>query len=183
MTTPPRLTHAEARALVARAFAELAPNVMPTLAELQAVQSVAKRESGYGAGWAGTPLEGSWNMGAIQAFGWKGEAREWRDSHSDGTGYAAKFRAYPTAQAGMTDLVRWFVSPKRPEVLDAAATGSLWRFCAAMYDAGYFESAGKTREERIERYAQKLATCVDAIAAGLDEPRCLTLEGFGWSPC
>ena len=175
--TAARITDREARDHLRTAWEEIASDRPATLGALQAVQGVCRRESSYGAGWAETPLEGSWNMAALQAFGWGGRVVAWRDKHADGSGYVAYFRAYPSAYEGFKDALAWFV--RRPRTLDAADEGDLDAFATEMRRLRFYESRGATVDEQIKRYEGPLFGCVQAIATALGEPLCLREGG----PC
>ena len=63
----------------------------------------------------------------------------------------------------MEALARTVYSARRQSVLRAAAARDTWGFAAAMYDTGYYQGFGATREVRIGHYADTFRRVVAAI--------------------
>jgi len=167
-------THAQARSLAERAFrAALARS--PTLPEVQHLQGIGLLETSYGDGWKLPAAVGAHNIGAVIAGDmWHGETFEHRDSKPvDGSNenewYVTKFRKYPTALDGWTDLVR-IMYQRRPLVLAAATHGDTYGVSAALYSTKYFFGFGPTSEVRIKRHFEKLSRLLGEICRSLNEP-------------
>lgn len=111
----PTVSHQQARAWLLQAWAQVFPNVEPTLSALQAVQAVSLHETGYGRGWKDA-MRYSYNQGAVQC----GKVQDkdgncpagcapYGDSRPTPQGqvaYAACFKVYPNDVAGWADLLR-----------------------------------------------------------------------------
>lgn len=156
------------------------PGVMgeePELPELQAAQAVTRGESGYGSTWKGA-CEGSNNWGAVQAGPPPcGTNCLYTDTHpnDDGTStrYDICFKTYATPEEGAAHMLRILFlrdRAKKAGVLKAAKSGDLKAFSTAMYDSGYYESFGPTREARIAYHTKGLRYNAKIIAQNLDEP-------------
>jgi hypothetical protein len=135
---------------------------------------VAFLETGYGRGWSG-PGKGSFNMGAIQAGPkWTGDVFVYVDTHPnpDGTStrYEARFRKYPTEEAGWADLARIvFVSNGRKTVYEAAKDGDLFGVSTALHRTGYYEGFGATVAARVANHHKALRRAVDAADKAVSE--------------
>lgn len=164
-----RMSHAEARAQVVRAF-EAVYGRKPKLREAQFAQGIALCETGYGSSWGsvcGGAGVGSYNIGGIQAGRPPcGEnAFQCRDKHADGTPYDICFRSYPSPEAGFDGLIRILYKRKlsqREGVLETAATGSIREFSTALRKSRYFELG-------LEAHIRELTSCLKSITKALDE--------------
>ncbi len=168
------ISHRDARIMICEGYRRIY-GAEPTRSVAQCVQAVGILETNYGQGWSPKVpgAVGSFNMGAITAGReWTGETFEHRDSYPDATGkniwYSTKFRRYPSAQDGMTDLVR-IVYAKRPSVLAAAKLGDAYAFSAAMYDTTYYKGFGKTRAERIDNHHRAVSGAIARMCKALGE--------------
>lgn len=137
--------------------------------EVRMLMALAHFETKYG-----TALKpGSFNYGSIHdGNGWKGDTFEHKDTRPTKDGgtevYITKFRKYPDAKAGWTDLaLHVYVVRKRGDARAAAAAGGIDQFAALLYDTGYYQSRGKDRESRIANYLAGLTTGVEAANAVL----------------
>lgn len=174
-----------AREIIIKAF----PKVMgrqPTEGEIQAVQAVARLETGYGNGWKEAG-RGSNNWGAIQCGSSckvngkcdLSKSFEHRDStpQDDGTTkwYVTCFKKYPTPEDGAADLIATLFKSDRKstkggqgtrgERLSAAvANGDLKGFSEAMYDTVYYEGFGKTKEERVANHMKAMNKALNDIS-------------------
>jgi hypothetical protein len=105
------------------------------------VRVITRGETYYGQGWKdngdapGDPKTSN-NWGAVQYFGDGDDWFAYTDSHSDGEKYAARFRVYPTPEAGLLDAARTIL---KPNVRAALASGSGSAAVAAMKANRYFE--------------------------------------------
>lgn len=175
------LTHTEAFELVTNAVERVLGTHQPRSVTVFC-QAVGCLESSYGSGWKDAG-RGSHNWGAIQhkcppcqpsvtAEPGKHGCFTYRDStpQSDGTSksYAVCFRTWVSDEEGVEALVRTVYSARRKAVLEAAKTGNVWGFSAAMYDTGYFQGFGATREARISHHADSMRRIVAAIEKALD---------------
>jgi hypothetical protein len=144
----------------------------PTLAELQAVQAVGRHEGFYGFASSPPQWAGSNNWGAIQAPRGADDSTSFEagDTHPDGTAYTARFKRYPTPEAGALDLVRELY--RRPTVRAAARAGDLSAMALAMRQTGYHESPPA-------RYAAALDRNARAIAGALGEQLAARPGGAG----
>jgi hypothetical protein len=70
---------------------------------------------------------------------------------------------------GAEALVRTVYSARRKVVLEAAKNHNIWGFSAAMYDTGYYQGFGATRDVRISHHADTMRRIVAAIEKALDE--------------
>jgi hypothetical protein len=168
------ISHRDARIMICEGYRRIY-GAEPSRSVAQCVQAVGILETNYGQGWSPKVpgAVGSFNMGAITAGReWTGETFEHRDSYPDATGkniwYSTKFRRYPSAQDGMTDLVR-IVYAKRPSALAAAKAGDSYAFSAAMYDTTYYKGFGKTREERIANHHKAVTGAIARMCKALGE--------------
>lgn len=178
------LMHREFRQLVCEAFRQRFGRE-PTRSEAQFAHAVAELETSCGDGWADPEHDKANNFGAIQAGGsWTGATFIHRDSspQPDGSNrwYVTKFRAYPTAIDGASDLVRvvYLVARKVAGVtrdrvtmvLGPATRGDSLGVSTGLYDSGYYEGFGRTREERIGHHHLALTKALERIARDLREP-------------
>jgi hypothetical protein len=175
------LTHAEAFGLVSSAIQRvLGPNQPRSV--IVFCQAVGCLESSYGSGWK-DPGKGSHNWGAIQhksppchpsltAVPGKCGCFTYQDSspQADGTSktYAVCFRTWVDDEEGVEALVHTVYSARREIVLEAAKAGNVWAFSAAMYDTGYYQGFGATRDVRISHHADSVRRIVSAIEKTLD---------------
>ncbi len=185
----------EARELLTRGYLDLFSEA-PSLPVAQAMQAQSLHESGYGRGWgrgASDAGQGSNNWGAIQGGIQSGTCHPDTPPpvcapgqgflHGDTTPlegggsrhYQCCYRIYASPLEGATDVVRkMFVD--RPSVHEAAKRGDLAGFSAAMYDTGYYEGFGPSREDRIWGHMNIIRDKVARIAESLDEPVALSNE-------
>jgi len=170
------ITHQQAREWLHNAFFEVFLRE-PILCEMQCAQAVAWLETQYGMGWGAHDTGfGSNNMGAVQAgSSWTGQTFEHRDStpQSDGTSrwYVTKFRAYPTPQLGMADLIRAvYVWHGRTMALGAASAGHVYGFSEELYATGYYEGFGATPAARIENHHKAVVSAMRIFTRALNEP-------------
>lgn len=176
------MSEKQARAAVLTALRQLLGEE-PSRSVAHFGQVVGRAESHYGAGWNGTEGEGSNNWGAVQAGPPPcdpARSFETTDTHSNGEPYRRCFRKYPSPADGAYDMLRnVFTVPmaKKAHVLEAAETGDPYTFSAALYDRGYYEGRGATREARIAWHVKATADDRAAISKALDEP-----EGGGSPP-
>jgi hypothetical protein len=167
------VNHAQARQDAIEGF-KRALNRPPSISEVLCLQAVGALETAYGRGWSTPESKGSFNMGAITAGGsWKGATFEHKDSmpQSDGTStwYTTKFRKYPSAIDGWTDLAR-IMYVNRPAVLKAATAGDTFGVSAALYETKYFFGTGATIKTRIERHHTALLRWVIEQCQALGDP-------------
>lgn len=170
--------HRTARNILIQAFIdEFGRN--PTLPEIQAVQAVASLESDYGQGW-GEQGAGSNNWGAIQGGRPPCDANEftYTDSHPDGSRYEACFRVYGSPEEGARALIRT-VFKRNPSPLPSASRGNLSGFSTSMYESGYYEGFGATKEARIAGHEKAMNTRLERISKALNEPIALNGEKGG----
>ncbi|MGC4066140.1 MAG: peptidoglycan-binding domain-containing protein [Polyangiaceae bacterium] len=175
------LTHTEAFKLVSSAIERVLGPGLPRSVSVFC-QAVGCLESSYGSGWK-EPGKNSHNWGAIQhksppcnpslkAEPGKYGCFSYQDTspQSDGTSkpYAVCFRTWINDEEGVEALVRTVYSARRSAVLDAAKNGNVWAFSAAMYDTGYYQGFGATREIRISHHADLVRKLVTAIERALD---------------
>jgi hypothetical protein len=163
------MSEAQARSLILQAWPNVLPNVKPNLAALQAVQSVGREETGYGANFNG-------NWGAIQG----GRPDDYGncppgtfghgDTHANGTGYAACFKLYSSTEAAVEDLIRQVFKstgadgkPRSQTVLPAAMSGDQIAFDTALRKSGYYELP-------LDQHIKATTYSVQKIAAALHEP-------------
>lgn len=174
------LSHAEAFELVSGAVGKVLGDQPRSVAVF--CQAVGCLESSYGRSWKG-PGQGSHNWGAIQhkcppchpslvAEPGKHGCFTYKDTrpNDDGssTPYAVCFRTWVNDEEGVEALVRTVYSTRRKSVLEAAAAHDVWAFSAAMYDTGYYQGFGQTREIRISHHADTVRRIVRAIERALD---------------
>lgn len=172
-------THAEARQLATVAL-QRRFGVNPTPGEVKALAGVGWLETNYGDGWKGDGA-GSHNIGAIHADKtWSGESFTHTDSHSDGSTYETKFRAYPTALAGWVDFVGVAFVEKNRAAVRVAARAQDWRgVSAALYQTGYYEGFGDTADERIANHVKALTraiTAADGSSSEMDAATTITIR-------
>lgn len=172
--------HAHARGVVLRAFREVFGRP-PNEGEAQAAQLVGWLESHYGRGWRSSGV-GSNNWGAIQggiasgscspntpppvcapgAGFLHGDTQPQPDGSSKH--YMCCYRVYPTEEAGAADLIRVMYGGKRERVRQAAARGDLEGVSREMYDTGYYQGFGATREQRIAGHHKRMKRDLPRIA-------------------
>lgn len=185
----PRPSDAAARVIIERAFESVFGRA-PSLAEAQGAQVIARRESGYGAGWKNddkcpnNDCEGSNNWGAIIRVPCPKGSEAQPDCppgsflHLDHRADRSKcwqcFRRYETPEEGAADLIRQLYTGRRGSVLNAATRGSLYGMMAAMFDTGYYGGFGTTREERIQSYLKGTYSNLKALASNMGERVALT---------
>lgn len=169
-----RLSHKQMRELVVAAFAKQLGRA-PNTTESQCLQAVAWLETNYASSWKGAGI-GSWNFGAIQKGGWKGEFFEYTDTHpnADGTStpYRIGFRKYPTAEAGVEDLCRvvYQAFGTRQQALACAGKGDTLGFSTWLnkYPA-YYEGFGRTAAERIANHHKAVLSAIRLQCVELGE--------------
>jgi hypothetical protein len=145
----------EARGVLIEAF-EL-KGIRPTLAELQAVQAIARFEGGYGGGWRGAGV-GSNNWGAIQCGHYapcKAGCFQNVDTHASGEAYQGCFRIYATPAEGAAGLIHELY--RREGVPEAMRAGDATRIADRMRATGYFEAPATKYALAIENNAADIA--------------------------
>jgi hypothetical protein len=135
----------------------------PTRVEVQAVQSVARFEGGYGHNWT-APGIGSNNWGAVQCLRsapCPEGCFQSTDSDDRGANFQACFRIYETAVEGAADLVMELY--RRDQVPEALRTGDTRAIAHRMKAAGYFTAP-------VEAYARAMEMNAKDLAEALGEP-------------
>jgi hypothetical protein len=136
--------------------------------------AIATLETSLGSGWAHRGNRANWtgagansnNWGAIQAHGWSGQTfREW-DAGPSGP-YLATFRAYPSPEAGASDL--WsLLARKYPGAVEAARAGDWRGVSEQLYRGGYYTGTSRDPATNVERHATRLAGLLAPIFEALD---------------
>ncbi len=140
----------------------------PAPGELQAVQAIARHESGPG---YGDGMQNANNWGSIHCTTGPpcGDACvEHTDTDASGTTYTTCFRKYATPEEGARDLLRELL--RRSPVRQVLASGNATAIASAMRSTGYFEAP-------TEVYSAAIARNAKAIAASLGEPLIVSLAG------
>jgi hypothetical protein len=122
-------------------------------AELQFLLSVARFETSFGDGWKPGEGAGSNNTGAVQERDPSKPHFEHVDHHGDGSRYVARFKVYPSWEAGMLDQALVLL---KPNVRRALATGDASGAVAAQRANGYFEAPLQAYEAAIKRHHEAL---------------------------
>jgi hypothetical protein len=144
----------------------------PTPTELQGWLCVSRFDGGYGSWPAGSSLEGSHNMGGVQAGGGRTSGPGWhavpfatwelengkRVEHP-----STPFKFYDTWEGGIADHLDQMTGPRRPLTQAALASGSLYRVADAMHREHYFTA-------RVDDYAAALWRQATPIASMLGVP-------------
>jgi len=140
---------------------------------MQAVQSIALHESGYG--YALKTPEGapSYNWGSIQCgAGWKAVdcltpqtcpagCFAHRDTNAKGVCYLACFRQYADPLLGAKDFVRVLCGlPSRARVKACMGYGNSTVIAREMRASGYFEATVKSYADALGRRARQIATAL-----------------------
>jgi hypothetical protein len=163
------------------------PGETPTKKQLQAVQSIAAFEGGYGRAWHDhvyeatgfmTNMEGSNNWGAVQCQNCKPEdgvccdgCGYWYDSHPSANGpvyYEQCFRRYDTPAEGAAAILQLFTHMKG--VLAVLPTGDIDKIAWAMRQAHYYEGFSTDPQEAADTYAATMYKCAQGTAEALGEP-------------
>lgn len=143
-----------------------------TLAELQAIQGIARLETGYATGWGTPEGRASHNWGAIQALPDDPNSFAATDTHPTSSGgavkYQARFKVYPDDVAGAAAIARWLRSHGVPDAV--VGGGNAWALSSAMHAAHYYEGSGRTVQERIANHRRRFLDNVRALAGKLGEP-------------
>lgn len=140
----------------------------PAPGALQAVQAIARHESGPG---YGDGMGNANNWGSIHCASGPpcGEnCIEHTDTDSSGAPYTTCFRRYATAEEGAADLLRELL--RRPPVRAVLASGNAGAIAGAMRATKYFEAP-------TEVYTAAIARNARAIASALGEPLIVTELG------
>lgn len=85
--------------------------------------------------------------------------------------YAVCFRSWATDEEGVEALVRTVYAPSRRKALEAARRHDVVGFSSVLYDSGYYEGFGSSREARINTHAQRLGTLIDEIESAIGIPK------------
>jgi hypothetical protein len=130
----------------------------PTGQMLQLVQAVAALETSYAspAGWTknSPAMADSHNYGAIMCQGPGPDCAEAHDRTQAGVPFVAYFKKYPSAEAGVADLITFLTGPRkrsRAPLLDATSASA---FAGAMYEDHYF---GGVCTKTIAMYGKEVA--------------------------
>lgn len=173
------ISHAEARDIMIQAFEQVMGR-RPSLCERQAAQVVSLAESQYGAGW-GAAGAGSNNWGAVQAGvpPCGSNSFLYTDTHPQPDGssvpYQICFKSYPTPVAGAADVVRIF---KRMGIFDALSKNcSIDTLSRRMYEKGYYEGFGATKEDRISNHIDYITRWYNIMTDALNEPKVMLRSG------
>lgn len=168
--------HRDAQASCRKAMVDLFGEE-PSESEVRLLMAVGYLETKYGTAWKkGLNGAGSFNMGAIQAWGWQGDTfghldTKPNDNKSGNTVYEAKFRKYPTAEAGWADLAATvYKHHGRDAVRRAAQAGDIGEFSRLMYTTGYYQGFGPNPEARIANHIGQVTTAMQAANRTLGEP-------------
>jgi hypothetical protein len=136
----------------------LVSRVLPSVTDPVDVEMVARYamgvgwlETNYAQGWKGAG-KGSNNMGAVTGT-FQGKYFTHGDSNPSGS-YVTKFKVYPTAEAGWTDLLR--IMYRSPDTLRAALAGDTRGVSQCMYDAHYYTGTSKTPSVNVDRHEEAL---------------------------
>jgi hypothetical protein len=133
----------------------------PSPGMLQAVQAIARHESGAG---YGDGMGGANNWGSIHCVSGPpcgDDCVEHTDTNAKGEPYTTCFRRYATPEAGARDLIRELL--RRPAVRAVLGTGEPVAIATAMRATGYFEAP-------IATYAAAILRNAKAIAKATGEP-------------
>lgn len=152
------------RQLLLQAWPTVLPEVTPRLSTLQAVQSVAREETGYG-NWPATNNFGAEQGGRPDAYGeCPPGTYAHPDTHASGTAYDACFSIFASPLSGAQHLIRdVFVTRNRGKVLAAAQSGDQIAFDTELRASGYYELP-------LKRHIKATTDNVQKIAAALGEP-------------
>jgi hypothetical protein len=145
-----------------REFGAPAPGV------LQAVQAIARHESGPG---YGDGMGGANNWGSIHCTSGPpcGEGCvEHQDTDATGQPYVTCFRRYATPEEGARDLIRELL--RRGPVRQVLGSGNATAIASAMRATKYFEAPTDVYSHAIARNAR-------AVASAVGEPLIVTLGG------
>lgn len=140
----------------------------PLPGALQAVQAIARHESGPG---YGDGMGNANNWGSVHCTTGPpcGEGCvEHADTDSQGQPYVTCFRRYATPEEGARDLLRELL--RRPPVREVLSSGSANAIAHAMHRTRYFEMTPGL-------YGQAIARNAESIAKALGEPLIVTLAG------
>lgn len=133
-------------------------------AEKQYVLTVARHETFYGKGWKGEGV-GSFNMGAVQTSSKDPNTTFLHiDHHADGKEYTAHFKKYPSADAGLDDLIRILL---RDNVKAALSVGNGDEAVTSQRANHYFEAP-------LSLYQKALRRNYESFLKNTNEPRLLT---------
>jgi hypothetical protein len=137
----------------------------PSPGALQAVQAIARHESGPG---YGDGMDQANNWGSIHCTSGPpcGDGCvEHTDTDASGAPYTTCFRRYDSPEAGARDLLRELL--RRPPVRAVLSSGNAGAIAAAMRQTKYFEAPTDVYSAAIVRNAR-------AIASSLGEPLIVT---------
>lgn len=140
----------------------------PSPGGLQAVQAIARHESGPG---YGDGLGGANNWGSIHCTSGPPCAEtcvEHVDNDATGQPYATCFRKYATPEEGARDLLRELL--RRAQVRAVLSSGNAGAIAHAMRQTAYFEAP-------VGVYATAIARNAKAVSLALGEPWLVTLGG------
>lgn len=157
-------SHAQAREVLATAWAEEHPSPKPTWFELQGVQAVALGESHYGDAYGSCRNWGSVHGGKPDELGeCPPGTLKWTDRDAKGNPYETCMKCYADDVAAARHVVR-LLTTKRPQTWAALrANRSLRDVAEAMRREAYYEAP-------VDVYAKLLERCAASIAKGLKEP-------------
>jgi len=168
--------HAGARRVLYEAWMHVMSRP-PTASEIQAVQSIALHETGYGQlgffpdshNWGSVQCPGTWGAtecpsGCIMG---KDSIPPPSGSSQPVTGPVC-FKSYADDVAGAFDVVR-NLTTARPRTLKALATGDADQIAGAMYAERYYTGTSKVGAANIAVYATTIARRAREIAKALRE--------------
>jgi len=162
MTAVSQLSDQQARAILVAAYRKRGVE-RPTLAEVQAVQAIARFEGGYGRRWDGAGIEHN-NWGAVQCLRkapCPDGCFQYTDSDHRGVNYQGCFRRYQSPVDGAADLIMELY--RRDQVPEALQTGDARAIAHRMKAARYFTAA-------VEDYARAMEMNAKDIAEAVGEP-------------
>jgi|GEM_PF-3223422 len=177
----------EMRQAVLQAWAQVAPDITPTLGAVVAIQSIGYHESDYGRGWGGQG-KGSNNMGAYQCK-CKPDGEVccdgcflYQDSRPTAQGqvkYMWCYKKYATPADGFADIIKLFKNNMKG-VWRVLQCGNLDEVAWQMRKAGYFEGFTTDKREAARAYAKALDVCAKNIAEALGETQAAARMGEGY---
>lgn len=172
------MTHASTFATVRPLVSKVLPSVTdPVDVEMVAryAMGVGWLETNYGKGWQGAGKVSN-NMGAVTGTH-GGKFFVHGDSNPSGS-YTTKFKVYPTAEAGWTDLLR--IMYRSPDTLRAALAGDTRGVSQAMFNAHYYTGTSKTPSVNVDRHEAALTNGLRVAESELGPiPRAPTLLSSG----
>jgi hypothetical protein len=166
----------------------------PTLAEYQSWACIVRFDGGNGNWPAGSSMEGSHNMGGVQAPGLNTSGPGWHAVpfasfeivKGRRVDYPAEpFKFYDSWELGIADQLDNVTAPKRPLTGAALATGSLWNVASKMHLEHYFTADPGDYARALWAQAKPIATMTgQPLAVRLGSPADLgssASSGSGWA--